>query len=173
MNANSTMDEIRVVLENTNSDNGWLSSLTTCLITIVSGVVEFIIGQYLFSMWILPLQKYKELRQKISFCLTYYAQYYSNVIDNRIDTLLPKVQPYLTGADEIRKLASELRGFSETTSFIHWGIPKKEELYEASKMLIGLSNSFYAAKGCEQTTIDHNLNNVKKIKEILHMKDES
>ena len=172
MNANSTMDEIRVVLENTNSYNGWLSSLTTCLITIVSGVVVFIIGQYLFSMWILPLQKYKELRQKISFCLTYYAQYYSNVIDNRIDTLLPKVQPYLTGADEIRKLASELRGFSETISWFHIGIPKKEILFDTSANLIGLSNSFFAAKDCIQITNKHNQIRTEKIRKNLEMQSE-
>lgn len=168
MNANSTMDEIRVVLENTNSDNGWLSSLTTCLITIISGVVVFIIGQYLFSMWIQPLQEYKKIRSKIAFCLTYYAQYYSNV-----KIVSDQDSEYNLGSDDIRKLASELRGFSETISFIHFGIPKKEKIFEASKKLIGLSNSFYAAKGCEQVTIQQNLDSAKKIKMILNMTDES
>lgn len=172
MNANSTMDEIRVVLENTNSDNGWLSSLTTCLITIISGVVVFIIGQYLFSMWIQPLQKYKELRQKISYCLTYYAQYYSNVKNKTTDISLPNVQPYLTGADEIRKLASELRGFSETIPWFHLGIPKKEVLFEVSSELIGLSNSFFAPKNKIQTTIQHNQIRTEKIRKNLIMQSE-
>lgn len=167
MNASSTIDEIHVVLENAN-DNSWATPLLTCLLTVVSGVIVFILGQYLLSVWIQPLQEYKKIRSKIAYCLTYYAQYYSNV-----KTVSDQDQEYNAGSDEIRKLASELRGFAEKTGFIHWGIPKKEELYEASKMLIGLSNSFYAAKDCEQRTIDYNLDSVKRIKEILKMKDES
>ena len=167
MSTTSTVDEIRVVLDNSNSSNSWSASLITCLITIVSGVIVFIFGQFLFSLWIQPLQKYKEIRQKIAYSLTYYAQYYSNV-----NTTSNKTPEYDRGSDEIRKLASELRGFSETISFIHFGIPKKEILYETSKELIGLSNSFYAPKDLEFDMVIHNLDRAKRIKDNLKMQDE-
>ena len=48
----------------------------------------------------------------------------------------------MEGANEIRKLASELAGFSETISWIHFGIPSKTTLLDAREELIVLSNGF-------------------------------
>lgn len=164
----STMDEIHVFLENTNNTS-WHQSLLTCVITVISGVLVFIIGQYLLTIWVQPLQKYKEIRQKISYSLTYYAQYYSNVIDNAHGSLLEETSLYEKGGDEIRKLASELRGFSETISWFHLGIPNKKVLYETSSILIGLSNSFFSPEDCILDTIKHNIESVERIKKNMKM----
>ena len=164
----STMDEIHVFLENTNNTS-WHQSLLTCVITVISGVLVFIIGQYLLTIWVQPLQKYKELKQKISYSLTYYARYYNNVLDNAHRSLLEETSLYENGSDEIRKLASELRGFAETISWIHFGIPNKKVLYETSEKLIGLSNSFFSSEQHIQDTISRNIDKVEKIKRNLKM----
>lgn len=165
----STLDEIHVIVDNANSGSNWLSSMLTCLITVISGVLVFIIGQYLLTTWVQPLQKYKELKQKISYSLTYYAQYYSNVLKNSSDRSLQLPSLYEEGSDEIRKLASELRGFAETISWMHIGIPDKKVLYETSSILIGLSNSFFSPEDIIFETITHNIESVERIKKNLKM----
>lgn len=164
----STIDEIHVVLENTNNTS-WYQFLLTCVITVVSGVLVFIIGQYLLTIWVQPLQKYKELKQKISYSITYYAQYYNNVLDNHHSSIFEETSAYKKGSDEIRKLASELRGFAETISWIHFGIPRKKVLYDTSSKLIGLSNSFFSSEQHIQDTISRNIDKVEKIKRNLKM----
>lgn len=136
----STVDEIHVFLENTNNTS-WYQSLLTCVITVVSGVVVYILGQYLFTIWVQPLQGYKEIRKRIAYCLTYYFEDYSNV--RVINQCTEETETAcLEGANEIRKLASELAGFSETISWIHFGIPSKTTLLDAREELIVLSNGF-------------------------------
>ena len=62
-----------------------MKSLSSIIITVISGVLVFIIGQILKEIWLTPLQEYKKLKSKISFSLSYYAQYYSNVVDTDTD----------------------------------------------------------------------------------------
>ena len=112
----STIDEIHVIVDNASSGGNWFSPFLSSLVTVVSGVVVYIIGQYLFTIWVQPLQGYKEIRKRIAYCLTYYFEDYSNVRVFNQCTEETEIA-CLEGANEIRKLASELAGFSETISF--------------------------------------------------------
>lgn len=137
----STIDEIHVIVDNASGGGNWFSPFLSSLITVVSGVVVYIIGQYLFTIWVQPLQGYKEIRKRIAYCLTYYFEDYSNVRVFNQCTEETEIA-CLEGANEIRKLASELAGFSETISWIHFGIPSKTTLLDAREELIVLSNGF-------------------------------
>lgn len=138
------------------------------LATIVSGVIVFVICEYLKEIWLSPLQEYKKLKQRISYALTYYANVYCNVIDPAIkdqDLILR----YNTTSDKLRDLASELRAFSEILSWLRVGIPSKKKIYKASCSLMGLSNSLFCPKNSDNTyeRIDSNENRAKKIRNLL------
>ena len=145
-----------------------VEGITSIFIAVVSGVLVFIIGEVLRDIWLMPLQEYKSLKSKISFALTYYAMYYANPIDSA--TCAEDLgRTYREASHEIRKLSSELRGFIETLSWIKLGIPQKENLYEASQYLIGLSNGFFCPYNShtQHSTSEENLRQVKKIKNAL------
>lgn len=130
---------IRVVVEQADK-TGVPDYALTVVITVLSGVLVFVISEWLKEIWLTPLQNYKKLRGKVSKSLTMYACYYHNPVDIADhDNKLP--DDYKTASEELRMLASELRAFIETLSWCKWGIPSKKDLYEASACLIGLSNS--------------------------------
>lgn len=119
------------------------------IITVVSGVlvgvIVFIVGQILTSIWLNPLQQFKELKKDVVYKLIYYANLYTNVIDlakyKENDKI---VEEFRSGSDELRKLSCSLRGFAETLSWFRIGIPSKKILNEAAKLIMALSNSFFA-----------------------------
>lgn len=172
MNTGTIIDEARQPIEVILKDsNDFLSPFLSSLITIVCGVVVFIIGQYLFSLWIQPLQKFKELKQEVSYQLTFYARYYMNVAIRNID-IKKSYEEYEKASDDLRMLASKVRGFSQTISWIHFGIPKKKVLFEVSKELIGLSNGFFANQNTIDRKTEENEKRVKRINEHLNLCDE-
>lgn len=120
--------------------------------TIIAGVVVFVACEWLKEVWLSPLQEYKKLKAKTSQMLIQYANLYSN------PATLSKGnnEHYDKASDEMRILASELSAFTEIMPFIHIGIPKAKDIAEASKNLIGISNSFYTTNvdGIE-TRIEH------------------
>ena len=50
------------------------------LMTVISGVIVYLLGQYFHIIWLIPLQEYKKIRSKIAHELLLYANIYSNVI---------------------------------------------------------------------------------------------
>lgn len=137
--------------------------------TIISGVIVYIICQYFYTVWLLPLQKYKEIKSRIVFALSYYANIYTNTINlsnYKIDKDDSFKLKHDEASEEIRKLACELSGFIETLSWFKMGIPSKRNLKEASALLIRISNSVYAS----DSTRDENSSNhddAKQIKALL------
>lgn len=105
--------------------------------TVISGVVVYILSQ-LFDEYVLhSIQEYKELRAKIAYALVYYANAYSNphaysANDNSI---------WDNASTELRKLAAETIAFVQRKSFGLWFIPRKGTLIKVHSLLIGLSNS--------------------------------
>lgn len=118
-----------------------MEQLFTVLLTIVSGVIVFVICEYIKDTWLDALQKYKLLKYNISSLLCYYANRYTNPVDiAQFNNKLPV--DYEKGSDDLRKAATELRAFIEVMPWLRIGIPSKETLFQASNGLIGLSNSF-------------------------------
>lgn len=145
-----------------------VDGIISIIVTVVSGVLVFIVGQILTSVWLKPLQEYKEIKRKISYQLVFYANVYSNPIDlaKYKDSNSDAVLNYKSVSEELRKSASELAGFIEILSFIKIGIPKKKNLHNAYKNMIGLSNSLFLPYNCicdneERRNIDEYVKNIK------------
>ena len=101
-------------------------------LTIISGVIVFILSQYFLEFVLKPLQEYKELKSKIAYNLVYYA----NIFHNPADL---KKELCDEASRELRKNAAELKAFSIKKP---WYIgPKSKSMQLTASYLIGLSNS--------------------------------
>lgn len=171
MNINTSVQQIVQALNNI-ADGMHSNSVLAMVFTIVSGVLVFVICEYMKEIWLYPLQEYKKLKQKVSYVLTYYANIYCNVID-RANENEENVSKYNVISDKIRDLASELRAFAETLSWLKVGIPSKETIYKASSNLIGLSNSLFCPNNTNDTVErnDVNDNKAKSIRKLLGIFD--
>ena len=159
----STFDEAtKTLIVNTSSGgtNPWL----TFAITLLSGVIVFIVGQILFTIWIVPLQKYKEIKQTITYQLTYQACYYSDPAQTGSNS-----ENHTNASNSLRECAAKLQGFTEILSWPHIGIPSKKILFEASKDLIGLSNGLYSWKAQKNSQINQNKKLLENIKKRLNL----
>lgn len=121
------------------------------LVTVISGVLVFILGQILQSIWLEPLQRYKQLKKEVAFLLSYRANVYTNIID------LAKADEKMTTewkavSHELRKLSCEIKGFIETLSFIQFGIPSKQKLDEVADDLMFISNNLFSPYNKPPTT---------------------
>lgn len=145
-----------------------MEHLCSIVITVISGVLVYIIGQILKEIWLTPLQEYKKIKAKISFSLSYYAQYYSNVVDFATCGEKTK-ETYKSASDEMRKISCELDGFIETLSWFKPCIPRKSKLYKASREIMGISNGFFCPYNTNKTgtTINNNIKARKTISKLL------
>ena len=142
-------------------------ALLTALLTVVSGVVVYICGEILHTIWIKPLQEYKQLKSKIVTLLTYYARDYSNIVDLVNDSEERKKEQAKVG-EELRMLSSQLLGFIEQVSWFRVGIPSNKRLSKASEQLMGLSNSLFAPYNQKASTEDVDSNN-QRVAEIYSL----
>lgn len=141
--------------------------LLTSSLTVVSGVIVYIIGEVLQTIWLSPLQKYKEIKHDVAVALTYYARDYSNVIDTSDDEK-GKLR-VIEVSNKLRMVSCELTGYIETLSWIKIGIPPKADLKEAAECLMGLSNSLSTPHKCPEAADDYNKRNRKIAKKICSL----
>ena len=107
-------------------------------ITVIGGVLVFILGQLFNEYFLKPIQEYKKIRAKVAYSLTLYANLYMNPVHP--DHRNPE---YDNAILETRKLAAEIDAFIELRPSGNLFIPKKSNLKSASRSLIGISNGFY------------------------------
>ena len=119
---------------------------STTFLTVISGVLVFVIGQLFNEYFLKPIQDYKNLRAKISYSLTLYANLYMNPVE-----LKKATQEYSDASLEIRKLAASVAAMIELKPFGNIFIPKKSDLEKASEALIGISNGFIVNDTFETT----------------------
>lgn len=123
----------------------------------------FFLGQLLNEYYFKPIQRYKDLKSRIAYDLTYYAMYYSNPLKNTDFN-----DDYSNASIELRKLAAEVNAMIELRPMGNVFIPRKKKLSEASKSLIGLSNRMYSADTI--TSLDNNQEDVMIIRRKLKLK---
>lgn len=138
----------------------------TSILTIIGGVLIFVIGQIILKFYIDPIQKLDECRGNICDALLFYR----NIYLNPNSTNKRKMRET---SKKIRELATELlakqnmvrgRHFFEELNFI---ITKKN-IHYAHKALIGLSNSIEEVSPEDvQEAIKINRNREKEIKKGL------
>lgn len=141
--------------------------IITALLTVVTGVAVYICGEILHTIWIKPLQEYKQLKSKIVTLLTYYARDYCNIVDLVNDSEERKKEQTKVG-EELRMLSSQLLGFIEQVSWFRVGIPSNKRLSKASEQLMGLSNSLFAPYNQKASTEDVDANN-QRVAEIYSL----
>lgn len=121
-----------------------IATMLTVVSGVIVGVLVFIVGQILTSIWLKPLQQYKDLKKETVYKLTYYANLYSNVIDLSDYSDSDKfVEEFKLASDELRKLSCSLKGFAETISWFRIGIPNQKTINDSADLIMLLSNSFF------------------------------
>ena len=133
-------------------------------VTVISGVLVFVLTQLYTEFCLRPMQEYKNLKGKIAKALVLYANLYANPIKNMIGE---NSHYWREAEDEVRNLAAEVEAFAEIkpVRFLAPSIPNRYKLKEASRSLIGLSNSFIY-EYCSMT-IRNGVNYAHEVENIL------
>ena len=142
----------------------FLNYVLPMLLTVISGVLVFLIGEMFTVVWLNPLQEYKRIKHDIAKMLSYYANVYTNVIDNSEQCESWK-QEHVDAGDKMRDLSCELEGFIQTLSWMKIGIPSKRNLKEASGMLMYLSNCMFDPNKFQQCA--ENKNTANQLRALL------
>lgn len=120
-----------------------LESSLTVIVTVISGVIVYVLTELFKEIWLEPLRKYRLIKSEIAENLIYYANMYLNPIRQEEAKNEVRKAEYIKASEQIRGSASKLGGYMETISWFHPGVPRKKKLFEAYRELIGLSNSFF------------------------------
>lgn len=132
-------------------------------ITIISGVVVFIISQIIMEKIIKPRDKFKEEKGKIVCYITMYA----NLIFNPCKMEdYKKDNNYYQASQDIRMVASEFAGLLES----HPIVCRKKKYKDIVRSLIGISNGFHKVDN-EDRTIDDNRELVNSIYKKFGIKE--
>ena len=140
--------------------SNWLVNLVQSIVfqTIISGVLVFILSQYILKFIIEPFQEYKKIIVKIDNKL----KFYSNVIVNPpFSSQLS--EDYLTAKKELRILSCELESSYKVLPFKKLRLDHNK-IAQAVQDLIWLSNA--TGHRDETDTVNLPLEADKKIKEI-------
>ena len=134
----------------------------TVFITVLSGVITFVIGQLIVKLLLDPVQDMKKTIGQVSHTLVERA----NVIAN---PGVPTKVVMDNTSDSLRKLSSQLHAYlylvpcyDKTSKVFH--LPSKEKLLAASTALIGLSNSVYRA---DDRVYESNAKRVEQVCDLL------
>mgnify|MGYP004469416767 FL=1 len=114
-----------------------------------------------------PRREFKQLRKKVNILLDSHSRFFTNQIDCK-ERDNPMVARYSSAAESLREMAMELRTFTiDAREKQYYGVTITR-IQEASKLLIGLSNSFFTPYGCpDNNTNQENREASAAIKELL------
>ena len=114
---------------------------TTVFLTVISGVLTYVLGQLVLKLLIEPVQEMKKLIGQIAHSLTEHA----NVIHNP-GMLSQEITS--TTSQHLRKLSAQLEAqlylvpmYSVTACIFR--LPTRNQVLSATRSLIGLSNSVF------------------------------
>lgn len=140
----------------------------TTFLTVLSGVLVYVLSQLYKEYVINPRRQYKELRQRIIYTLTLYCCYYTNPYNpfKEKENVRMK-EEYDMASNEMRKIGAELAGYIGTIPKIR--NKKIKRLNNVLHSLIGISNGFYNVSE-HFDTVEANGKCEKIIKEELKIK---
>lgn len=140
----------------------------TTFLTILSGVLVYILGQWYKESIINPEKQYKELRQRIIYTITLYCCYYTNPYNpfKEKENVRMK-EEYDIGSSEMRKIGAELAGYIGTIPKVRYKRIRK--LNNVLHAIIGISNGFYNLSD-HLDTAEENRKCEKVIKKELKIK---
>ena len=137
---------------------------STVFLTVLSGVITFVIGQLIVKLVIDPVQEMKKTIGQVSHSMIERA----NVIAN---PGVPSDDVMSETSKHLRQLSSQLQAHLylvpqyQTIAKI-FGLPSKDKVLIASGSLIGLSNSVFRA-GPDERIYEHNAKRVENICDSL------
>ena len=135
--------------------------MLTVITTVLSGVLVYVIGQFILRLIIEPIQEFAKIRGEINYTLIYYANFISNPgtgnqdIRNEISDNLRKLGGRLMAVSNSIKLYSLLSRLQL--------LPNRGDLKKSVSGLIFLSNSIHSSDGRS------NSNEIKNIMQYLKL----
>lgn len=140
----------------------------TTFLTVISGVLVYVLSQLYMEKIMNPRKKFKAIRQKIIYSVSMYCRYYHSPYNllNEKNNVRGKNE-YENASIEMRKIGCELAGYIGTIPKIRFNKIKK--LNDVLDALIGISNGFYIISK-DDTVIKDNRKNEKVIKKYLNFK---
>ena len=135
--------------------------LLTSSLTAIGAVAVFVVSQLLGKLVIEPIQEMKKLLVEVRYTLVFHAQVIFTPVDDR--------DSEDKASEALRKLSCDLRSKMGSVPFYDYRariskgfLPRKADAREASKQLIGLSNSVHTSP-----RPDGNHNRIAKIERLL------
>ena len=109
-------------------------------------------------------KRYKKLRFEVSYILDYYANIYTNII---VYTNEENVR-YEKASDILRSIGVKIIAFTKEERPRETKVPSTEDLSDAGRHFIGLSNSLYYPKGGDvDLHLKFNRSREKRIREVF------
>jgi len=117
--------------------------VSTVFLTVISGVLTYVFGQVIMKLVIEPVQEMKKTIGQISHSLIEHA----NVISN---PGVPSEEIIKDTSQHFRKLSSQIQTHLYLVPLykyvaVLFKLPSQDEVLQASKSLMGLSNGVYRA----------------------------
>lgn len=135
-------------------------------LTILSGVIVFIISQLIFEFIIKPREEFNKLKGEIFCCLTMYANIIANPLRYSSIKDVSENKEYLDASKNIRFIASRFAGILESHKFVC----RKKEYYSVTSNLIRLSNNLWIDKRSKKDIYTENIKFENEIKEKFKIK---
>lgn len=135
-------------------------------LTILSGVIVFIISQLIFEFIIKPREEFNKLKGEIFCCLTMYANIIANPLRYSSIKDVSENKEYLDASKNIRFIASRFAGILESHKFVC----RKKKYYSVTSNLIRLSNNLWIDKRSKKDIYTENIKFENEIKEKFKIK---
>ena len=130
-------------------------------LTILSGVIVFIISQIIFEFIIKPREEFNKLKGEIICCLTMYDNIIANPLIYSNINEVRDCKEYLDASKNIRFIASRFAGILESHKFVC----RKKKYYSVTNNLIRLSNNLWIDKHSKRDIYTENIKFENEIKE--------
>ncbi len=145
-----------------------MTTFMPIFITIISGVFVFIIGRFIEKLFIDPMKEHKMVIAEIYDGLIYHANKIGNPLAISSKTDPDALKEYNQASNELRRMSTKLRAATFNLNGVYWIYrlifwgPKKKNISEVCRALIGLSNCLTYI-----TNIEHIERNSKKTELIM------
>ena len=135
---------------------------STVFITVIAGVLTYVLGQIVVKLVIDPIQDFKKTIGKVAHTLVMRAGVISNPGIGKDDAMD-------STSNELRALSSDLHTHLRLIPYFSlsvriFGLPSHKQVIQASSSLIGLSNGVRTAR---DGIYEMNASGVRKVRESL------
>ncbi|MBR4628696.1 MAG: hypothetical protein IKO47_13580 [Ruminococcus sp.] len=165
---NILVGAIVILANNAAPNTGFEFDLSSLLVGALGGIIASLLAYLGHSLYVVPKQRYNELRGKIVECLVFYANVYATVLPLN-ETSESRRHDIEIAKKEIRHLAAEIYAYSYSSKWLYkLFVPRTKGIREAAAMLIGISNELTPCEGINVGKENREL--ADKIRKIFRIK---